>query len=262
LLEHQEGKNPREGFKEKTLFRSGKDWILRTVSAWPRQFRLTLLSIAVGVVAGLGAILFDQLLSFALDMLHLLTGYLEPGRGSPATLAAEITERHSYWFLIIPALGGLASGILVYSLAPEAEGHGTDAMIEAFHQKGGQIRKRVPIVKIIASALTIGSGGSAGKEGPIAQIGSGFAAFLSSGLNLKPRDQRILVLAGAAGGSGLSSRHPWGRPCSPPRSSTGRPNSNTKGSSPASSPPSSPIPSIPRSMAERPSPSPARSTSY
>ena len=192
------------------MFRSGRDWILRTVSAWPRQFRLTLLSIAVGVVAGLGAILFDQLLHLALNVLHLVTGYLEPGRGSPATLAAEIIEKHSYWFLVIPALGGLASGILVYSLAPEAEGHGTDAMIEAFHQKGGQIRKRVPIVKIIASALTIGSGGSAGKEGPIAQIGSGFGAFLSSSLKLKPRDQRILVLAGAAGGIGAIFQAPLG----------------------------------------------------
>ena len=83
-------------------------------------------------------------------------------------------------------------------------------MIEAFHQKGGQIRRRVPIVKIVASALTIGSGGSAGKEGPIAQIGSGFGAFLSSGLKLKPRDQRILVLAGAAGGIGAIFQAPLG----------------------------------------------------
>ncbi len=192
------------------MIRQGKDWILQTVTGWPRQFRLTFLSIAVGIVAGLGAILFDQLLGLALDALRLITGYLEPGRGAPAALATEITTKHSYWFLIIPALGGLASGILVYSLAPEAEGHGTDAMIEAFHQKGGQIRRRVPIVKIVASALTIGSGGSAGKEGPIAQIGSGFGSFLSSVLKLKARDQRILVLAGAAGGIGAIFQAPLG----------------------------------------------------
>jgi CIC family chloride channel protein len=196
--------------EEKTLFRSGRDWIRKTVSAWPRQFRLTLLSIAVGVVAGVGAILFDHLLGLALELLRLITGYVEPGRGASSSLAAEITSKHSYWFLIIPALGGLASGILVYSIAPEAEGHGTDAMIEAFHQKGGHMRRRVPIVKIIASALTIGSGGSAGKEGPIAQIGSGFGAFLSSSLKLKPRDQRILVLAGAAGGIGAIFQAPLG----------------------------------------------------
>ncbi len=194
----------------KTLARFGKDWIRRTVSQWPRTFRLTLLSIAVGVVAGVGAVAFDHLLTLALEALHLITGYMEPGRGAASNLATQITAKHSYWFLVIPALGGLASGILVYTLAPEAEGHGTDAMIEAFHQKGGQIRKRVPIVKIIASALTIGSGGSAGKEGPIAQIGSGFGAFLSSTLKLKPRDQRILVLAGAAGGIGAIFQAPLG----------------------------------------------------
>ncbi len=198
------------GDGEKTLARFGKDWIRRTVSQWPRTFRLTLLSIAVGVVAGVGAVAFDHLLTLALEALHLITGYMEPGRGAASNLATQITAKHSYWFLVIPALGGLASGILVYTLAPEAEGHGTDAMIEAFHQKGGQIRKRVPIVKIIASALTIGSGGSAGKEGPIAQIGSGFGAFLSSTLKLKPRDQRILVLAGAAGGIGAIFQAPLG----------------------------------------------------
>ncbi|MGB5994126.1 MAG: chloride channel protein, partial [Candidatus Deferrimicrobiaceae bacterium] len=192
------------------MARFGKDWIRRTVSQWPRTFRLTLLSIAVGVVAGVGAVAFDHLLTLALEALHLITGYMEPGRGAASNLATQITAKHSYWFLVIPALGGLASGILVYTLAPEAEGHGTDAMIEAFHQKGGQIRKRVPIVKIIASALTIGSGGSAGKEGPIAQIGSGFGAFLSSTLKLKPRDQRILVLAGAAGGIGAIFQAPLG----------------------------------------------------
>lgn len=114
------------------------------------------------------------------------------------------------WLLVIPALGGLLSGLLVYLVAPEAEGHGTDAMIESFHQRGGHIRKRVPLVKIVASAVTIGSGGSAGKEGPIAQIGSGFGSFFATVLKLKPRDRRLLVLAGAAGGIGAIFRAPLG----------------------------------------------------
>ncbi len=187
-----------------------RDRIRNRVSTWPRQFRLTLLGIGVGLVAGVGAILFDQLLSLALDGLRIITGYVEPGRNAASHLAREITAKHSLWFLVIPALGGLASGVLVYSLAPEAEGHGTDAMIEAFHQKEGKVRRRVPAVKIVASALTIGTGGSAGKEGPIAQIGSGFGAFLSSILDLKPRDRRILVLAGAAGGIGAIFQAPLG----------------------------------------------------
>jgi CIC family chloride channel protein len=62
----------------------------------------------------------------------------------------------------------------VYTFAPEAEGHGTDAAIDAFHNKRGEIRGRIPIIKTIASAITLGTGGSAGREGPIAQIGAGF----------------------------------------------------------------------------------------
>ena len=107
-------------------------------------------------------------------------------------------------------MGGLVSGLLVYLIAPEAEGHGTDAMIDAFHQRGGYIRKRVPLVKILASAITIGSGGSAGKEGPIAQIGAGFGSFFATVFKLKPRDRRILVLAGAAGGIGAIFHAPLG----------------------------------------------------
>lgn len=192
------------------MVRQTKEWMVRTVANWPRQFRLTLLSITVGVIAGLGAILFDQLLGVTLQMLTLPTGYTEPVHGAPGHAASGATAVRSYWFLVIPAAGALLSGWLVYRYAPEAEGHGTDAMIEAFHQKGGFIRARVPFVKILASALTIGSGGSAGKEGPIAQIGSGFGSFFATALRLKPRDTRILVLAGAAGGIGAIFQAPLG----------------------------------------------------
>ena len=204
--------------KEVSFFRRGTkqsaqlwDRLLGAISRWPGQLRLMLLSIAVGVVAGLGAILFDRLLAFVLSMLIFPhTGYQEPGTGAPEALVSKMASIRSYWFLLIPALGGLLSGLLVYAIAPEAEGHGTDAMIESFHLRGGQIRKRVPLVKILASALTIGSGGSAGKEGPIAQIGSGFGSIFASALRLKPRERRILVLAGAAGGIGAIFQAPLG----------------------------------------------------
>jgi chloride channel protein, CIC family len=175
------------------------------------HFRWPLISIGVGVVSGLGAILFEELLRRALHFfLYLPTSYLEPARGSGVSTVAALASTHSWLFLLIPALGGLISGVMVFFIAPEAEGHGTDAMIEAFHYRGGYIRKRVPIVKILASALTIGSGGSAGKEGPIAQIGAGFGSFLAGVLKLKPRDRRILVLAGAAGGIGAIFHAPLG----------------------------------------------------
>ncbi|MBM4288057.1 MAG: chloride channel protein [Deltaproteobacteria bacterium] len=178
---------------------------------WTGQFRWPLLSIIVGVIAGCGAILFEESLRWALHFfLHLPTGFMEPGRGSSEELVASLASLRSWLFLLIPTLGGLVSGFIVFSVAPEAEGHGTDAMIDAFHRRGGYIRKRVPFVKIMASAITIGSGGSAGKEGPIAQIGAGFGSFLASALKLKPRDRRILVLAGASGGIGAIFHAPLG----------------------------------------------------
>jgi len=170
-----------------------------------------LLSIGVGVVAGLGAILFDRLLGWMLrNVLEVFTGYLEPVAGTSAASLFTLAPVRSAWFFFVPALGGLVSGVIVYLVAPEAEGHGTDAMIDAFHHRGGKIRKRVPFVKIIASAITIGSGGSAGKEGPIAQIGSGFGSAFASLLKLKARERRILVLAGAAGGIGAIFQAPLG----------------------------------------------------
>ncbi len=178
---------------------------------WARHFRWPLLSIAVGVVSGLGAVLFEELLRKTIYLaLHMPTGFMEPAKGSAAELVAALAANPSWLYLVVPALGGLISGLLVFLIAPEAEGHGTDAMIEAFHHRGGHIRKRVPLIKIVASAITIGTGGSAGKEGPIAQIGAGFGSFLAAVLKLRARDRRILVLAGAAGGIGAIFHAPLG----------------------------------------------------
>lgn len=194
-----------------TSSNSTKDRVTQRLCGWAGHFRWPLLSIAVGIVAGLGAILFEETLRIALYFfLHLPTGFMEPGRGTEAALVTTLAATRSWLYLLIPAVGGLISGLLVFLIAPEAEGHGTDAMIEAFHTKGGYIRKRVPFVKILASAITIGSGGSAGKEGPIAQIGAGFGSFLAGLLRLKARDRRILVLAGAAGGIGAIFHAPLG----------------------------------------------------
>jgi chloride channel protein, CIC family len=111
----------------------------RELSRLPSQFRLMLLSIGVGIVAGLGAILFDRLLGWTLHaVLETFTGYAEPQAGFSAASLFTLAPVRSFWFFIIPALGGLVSGVIVYLVAPEAEGHGTDAMIEAFHHRGGR----------------------------------------------------------------------------------------------------------------------------
>jgi CIC family chloride channel protein len=108
----------------------------------------------------------------------------------------------------LPAFGGILSGWLVYTFAPEAEGHGTDAAIDAYHNKGGFIRGRIPFVKTIASALTITTGGSGGREGPIAQIGAGFGSYLATRLNLSDRERRIMLAAGMGAGIGSIFRSP------------------------------------------------------
>ncbi len=178
-------------------------------------FRLLILAVLVGIVAGCGALFFY----FATNGLeHLMLGkvgnFHPPLEGAPAehfNYFIDSLSAHYRWCLfLIPALGGLFSGWLVYTYAPEAEGHGTDGALEAFHRKGGVIRSRVPIVKTIASIVTIGTGGSAGREGPIAQIGAGFGSYVATRLGLTVKDRRILLLAGMAAGVGATFRSPLG----------------------------------------------------
>src|SRR5215470_1715037 len=130
------------------------------------------------------------------------------GIGLLSGVVAAVPRRWIY--LSLPAIGGLLSGLLVFRWAPEAEGHGTDEMIRAFHHQRGVIRARVPLIKGLATLVTLGTGGSAGKEGPIAQIGAGLGSLLAQGLGLSVRDRRILLLAGVAGGLGAIFRAPLG----------------------------------------------------
>ena len=124
----------------------------------------------------------------------------------------------------MPTVGGLLSGILVFTLAPEAEGHGTDSVIAAYHYHQGQIRPRVPLVKIIASALTLGTGGSGGREGPIAQIGAGFGSAAGQPLAAAARRAaRARWPPAWARASAPSSARRWPARSSPPKSSTARP---------------------------------------
>ncbi len=174
-----------------------------------RRGRWILLSALIGVVAGVGAILFDLLF-------HLAQRWLlgEVGRFSPPGAPLEHVDAfgpENVWLLPLSlALGGLVSGLLVYFVAPEAEGHGTDSVIKAFHHRLGKVRKRVAPVKAIASAITIGAGGSAGREGPIAQIGASFGSFLGDLLKVTHHERRILMMAGMAGGIGSIFRAPLG----------------------------------------------------
>ncbi|PKN09000.1 MAG: chloride channel protein [Deltaproteobacteria bacterium HGW-Deltaproteobacteria-8] len=147
-------------------------------------------AILIGILGGYGAVLFR----FA------IRAFQELFYGNPEdilTFAAGLP-----WWVVVgmPALGGLIVGLLVKYGAPEAKGHGVPEVMEAIVLKGGRIRKRVALVKILASAICIGSGGSVGREGPIVQIGSGVGSTLGLLLRVGPFQQKTLVGCGAAAG--------------------------------------------------------------
>jgi len=166
--------------------------------------------VAIGLIAGLGSIVFHYLCQLGLHyFMDMAAGYRPPSPAGEHHLLPPTGRPFNRWTLLfLPAFGGLLSGWLVYTFAPEAEGHGTDAAINAYHRAGGFIRSRVPIVKTIASAITLTTGGSGGREGPIAQIGAGFGSFLATRLKLSERERRIMMAAGIGAGVGSIFRAP------------------------------------------------------
>ncbi len=170
----------------------------------------TLYFVLIGLIAGLGSIVFHYLCRLGLHyFMDFMAGYRPPSpAGEHHLLLPTGTPFNRIMLLFLPALGGLLSGWLVYTYAPEAEGHGTDAAIDAYHRKGGFMRSRVPFIKTIASVFTITTGGSGGREGPIAQIGAGFGSFLATTLKLSDRERRIMMAAGVGAGVGSIFRAP------------------------------------------------------
>lgn len=161
------------------------------------------LGVAIGVIAGLGAVIFYNALRLASwFFLRVLAGYTEPTPFGEGNQLGSQHFTHPYLIPLITAVGALLGSILVTRFAPDAEGHGTDAAIAAVHHNPRGIRFRTVLVKIAASALTIGSGGSGGREGPTGQISAGFGSFLARFFDLSPSDGRIAVSAGIGSGIG------------------------------------------------------------
>ncbi len=179
------------------------------------MFRLMLLSILVGLFAGAFACLFFLgVEGFRFLLLHTFAGQSLPSPSGENLFSGEIGPNRVWLIPIMTTLVGLFTGWLVQKFIPEAkQDHctdGTDAMTHAFHQKEGMIRPLIPIIKGFTSILTIASGGSAGREGPITQIGAGLGSWLSTKMKLSARERRILLLAGAGGGLGAIFRAPLG----------------------------------------------------
>jgi CIC family chloride channel protein len=144
-------------------------------------------ALVVGAGAGLGAVFFRWLIQTVQTL-------------SYEGLAARLLNISPFYLLIIPAIGGAIYGPLIYRFAREAKGHGVPEVMEAVALQGGRIRPRVAVIKSLASALCIGTGGSIGREGPIAQIGSALGSTLGQLLHLSDERVRNLVACGAAGG--------------------------------------------------------------
>ncbi|HET6452947.1 MAG TPA: chloride channel protein [Armatimonadota bacterium] len=146
-----------------------------------------LLAVIVGVGAGFGAVVFRMLIASANSLFF----------GGVHSIFYFFGK---YYVILVPAAGGLIVGPLIYYFAREAKGHGVPEVMQAVALRGGRIRPRVAIVKSLASAICIGSGGSAGREGPIVQIGSTIGSTLGQLLRLPDQRVRMLVASGAAGG--------------------------------------------------------------
>ncbi len=171
-----------------------------------------LIGFLLGVVAGLGAIgLFLSVEFFTGLFLKLGTGYSPPlAGGFQNSYTYDLFIERPWLFPVIAGFGGLLVGLITTRFSPESEGHGTDAVIDAYHHKSGNIRARVPLIKAIASSITIGSGGSGGTEGPAGQIAGGFGSLIGKLFKLDEDERRIAVAAGLGAGIGSIFKIPLG----------------------------------------------------
>jgi chloride channel protein, CIC family len=167
-------------------------------AAWLRESRggLFVIALVVGVGSGLAVVVFWYLIYF---FSWLATGQGQFGQDGRSD-SSHLPWLGLGFIVLIPAIGGLVYGPLIYRLAREARGHGVPQVLAAVAERGGRIRPQVSAVKAVASAMCIGVGGSVGREGPIVQIGSGLASGLGQWVKVPEKRMRILIACGAAGG--------------------------------------------------------------
>jgi CIC family chloride channel protein len=166
---------------------------------------LSLLAILIGIMGGIASWGFRMLIG-------LIHNFLFLGEFSPYYDANVHTAASPWgaWIILAPMLGALVVAWLVKNFAPEAKGHGVPEVIYSIHYEGGKIRPVVAIVKSLASSISIGSGGSVGREGPIIQIGAAFASAVAQWVTLPVHQRVTLVAAGAAAGIAATFNAPLG----------------------------------------------------
>ncbi len=169
------------------------------------QLNLALLTVVVGIAAGLGAVAFRGLIAVIHNILFL--------KKFSFAYDANIHTVGSPWgifVILVPILGAIGVVFLVKNFAPEAKGHGVPEVIDAIYYSKGVIRPIVAVIKSLASALSIGSGGAVGREGPIIQIGSSFGSTVGQVLRLSSWQRITLIAAGAGGGIAATFNTPIG----------------------------------------------------
>jgi len=166
----------------------------------------------VGALTGAAGTLFFMALEVTQQwLLQDLAGYIPLRAAGEGVLdTASDTPFRPWLLLVLPGVGALLGGALTSAFAPEARGGGGDAAIDAFHRHGGVVRRRVVGIKALASILTLGSGGSGGREGPTMQIGGAIGSVVARYLRVTARERRILLIAGVAGGIAAVFRTPLG----------------------------------------------------
>ncbi|MGE0041926.1 MAG: chloride channel protein [Vicinamibacterales bacterium] len=169
---------------------------------WQQNVRLTWFGAIVGVAAGFAAVGFRSLILLIQNLAYSQTW---------SFAASPFIDRPvSWWTIVLPALGGLVAGLLTHYVASEARGHGVPVVMEAIALHDGRIRPRLMAIQALASGITIGTGGSAGREGPIVQIGAAGGSTLGVLGRLPPYMTKILVGCGAAGGIAATFNTPIG----------------------------------------------------
>ena len=164
-----------------------------------------LLAVCIGVVAGMGAVVFRGMIAFFHNLFFLrhLSVFYNANLHTPSNPWGPLV-------VLVPVVGAMGVAFLVKNFAPEAKGHGVPEVMDAVYYNRGIIRPVVAAVKSVASALSIGTGGAVGREGPIIQIGSSFGSTLGQLLRLSPWERITLIAAGAGGGIAATFNTPIG----------------------------------------------------
>ena len=199
----------RRSLRRRRLYRSGTS-LTRALE----QASLGFIGLAVltGLIAGFGAVGFRMLIALFhnLAFLGIFSAHYAARVHTPAAPWGPSHIPWGAWIILVPIVGALLVAFLVKTFAPEAKGHGVPEVMDAIYYKRGVIRPIVALIKAVASALSIGTGGSVGREGPIIQIGSGFGSTLGQVLPVTEWQRMTLIACGSAGGIAATFNTPIG----------------------------------------------------